>query len=166
MMGVEGVLGRERPGQPLVPIQSAMLLYHALAPHWSLGLCSLRHTRERETLEHWLAVQGMAHHSYILWAEDWDEDPIDTRMRQLQLLRGQGNVEMMIDADPKVVAKALHQGVPSLLFSHPSYSRPEHRPDVSTADRIRPWSAITEEVELQRVLAVTDSRGIGDSHES
>lgn len=165
-IGIEGVLGRERQGQPLVPIQPGMLLYHALCPYWSVALVSGRHSRHSDMIEHWLAVQGMAHHAYILFAEDWDEDLVDTRLRQLQALRARGNVEMVIDADPKVVAKTLRQGATSLLFTHPSYSRPEHRPDVSAADRVRPWATITEEVELQRVLTVTDTRGVGESHES
>lgn len=61
-----------------------------------------------------------------------------------------------ITSDPVVAARCLLLGVPTWFIAHPLYLRPQHRPDAPR--EARPWAAMVDEVERQKVMKQNDLR--------
>jgi hypothetical protein len=80
----------------------------------------------------------------------------DLSQRQITFARSQGKIDLFITNDPSLWAYAFDQGVPSVMFGVPSYTRPEFRPDAPK--RVRSWNDIEEAVKKQNVLRTTDAR--------
>jgi hypothetical protein len=89
--------------------------------------------------------------------------------RQIQLARTRGNVDLVVTGNPLVWVYAFEQGIPSVMFGSPEYSRVEFRPDAPK--KVRSWDDIVAAVDKQNELRTKDARlartdsinfGVGD----
>jgi len=76
--------------------------------------------------------------------------------RQLTFARAQGRLELFITGDPALWVYAFEQGIPSVLFGHPDYSRAEFRPDAPK--RVRTWDEVQVAIDKQNTLRTKDMR--------
>jgi hypothetical protein len=68
----------------------------------------------------------------------------DLRLRQLQVMRSLGAVELFVDADVDRISKAYGSGVTSLMFAAPKFVR--------TKRQVKPWDELKTELENQKEL--------------
>lgn len=150
---VEGVL-RQNVGDGV--IRQGQHLYHGLKETSKIALVS--NHLDTENVERWLSLNGFTDHPYFFGAQV--DDPwgaAGTRMRQLTRLREGGNfVELVIEPNPEITASLMAEGVSTLTFLHPKYTRPEFRPDHSGEPV--PWDSLVAEVERQESLRALDKR--------
>jgi hypothetical protein len=76
--------------------------------------------------------------------------------RQINYARSRGAVELFITNNPSHWAYAFELGIPSVMFSQPSYTRVEFRPDAPS--RNRAWNEIEEAVKRENVVRTQDAR--------
>ncbi len=76
--------------------------------------------------------------------------------RQIKVARSRGPVDLFITNNPTTWAFAFDQGIPSVMFGVPSYTRVEFRPDAPK--RVRAWSDIEEAIAKQNTLRTQDAR--------
>lgn len=76
--------------------------------------------------------------------------------RQLNYVRGRGAVDLFVTNNPTLWAYAFEQGIPSVMFGVPSYTRPEFRPDAPK--KIRAWNDIEQAIEKQNTMRTKDAR--------
>jgi hypothetical protein len=153
---LEGVLAKTPPPNG-IPIWVGIQLYHSLASQFRIVVDS---THDDITdIEHWLQVNALKRHTLILWQDEvlvGATDPM-IRDRHLAEWRSQGfDVALYVTASPAEAALMVNGGVPTLLFAHPQYARPEHRPD--HISEMRPWAEIEDEVTAQLKLRETSPR--------
>lgn len=169
MVSIEGVLAQDSVSLiKAAPVPIGIALYHSLKTMFKLALVTSAPTKE---VDHWLRVAGLSDHAYLLTPGPLD-DPTDItalRTRQLRTLRNNGaDVGLVIDSSPAVAAMALSKGVSGVVFTHPSYTRPEFRPDYE--EKRKPWAEIEREITIQRQLKATDLRFdaemVGDRYDS
>jgi hypothetical protein len=146
---VEGVLAREADNFAAgIPIPAGITLYHALKETYRLALCTYSNATG-DQMTHWVQTNGLRGHSYLL-TPSYEQIGIhkDKALEQyISVLRGGGStVEMVIDASPDMVARAMNMGLVGMLVGHPAYARPEFRPDAPRT--IRQWGQIEQAVEL------------------
>lgn len=149
---VEGVL-KAHTGDRTLP--AGQLLYHSLQEVMRVVLVTSG--EDVEPVDHWLKVNGLRGHVLLLPADF--RDPLDDgvrRLRQVAKIRETGPVEFVVEPDPHVAEHLLRNGVATLLYTHPQYTAPEHRPD---ADReIKPWSSFVDEIDREQALRASDGR--------
>ena len=80
----------------------------------------------------------------------------DPEFEQVKYVRSQGKVELIVTADTELAKKLLEIGLDTLLFLHPTYLRPEFRPDGRQGQRS--WAAIEEELDKQIEMYKEDPR--------
>lgn len=140
LISLEGVLCTEVGD----PIPDGIKLFRVLAEHYRIAIAS---DQTPELTEHWLKSNLI-----VGYAEVYDDkyafEGQDLRMRQLDVARSRGRVEMFIDPDIDRCAYAVENNVPTLLFVSPKFVR--------TTRSIKPWKELSEEVERQR-LAVLEA---------
>jgi hypothetical protein len=167
-VSIEGVLARPERDTvnfaSMAPVQAGLRLLVALKQMYKVILL----TDEEDTtyVEHFLKQYNVEGHAYLLHRERWQVNMshLELRMAQFDHVRGQLSIplSMVIDADPSVAASAMHKGMVALLFAHPTYQRPEFRPDDERG--VRAWEDIDREITEQRELKGGDPRlmpGIG-----
>jgi hypothetical protein len=76
--------------------------------------------------------------------------------RQINYARSLGPVDLFITNNPHLWAYAFNQGIASVMFGVPSYTRPEFRPDAPK--RLRAWNEIEQSIEEQNALRTQDAR--------
>jgi hypothetical protein len=76
--------------------------------------------------------------------------------RQIKFLRAKGGVDLLITSDPSLWAFAFEQGITSVLFGSPSYTRPEFRPDAPK--KVRAWADIEASIAKENELRTKDAR--------
>jgi hypothetical protein len=76
--------------------------------------------------------------------------------RQVKVARSRGPVDLFITNNPTMWAFAFDQGIPSVMFGVPSYTRVEFRPDAPK--RVRAWSDIESAIAKQNTLRTQDAR--------
>ena len=110
---------------------------------------------ERQQTEQWLNINKIV---------DFD-NIIDSRVnlvgetlgeRQVNHARSLGAIDLFITNNPRLWAYAFNQGIASVMFGAPSYTRPEFRPDAPK--RLRAWNDIEKAVEEQNALRTQDAR--------
>lgn len=105
--------------------------------------------------EQWINVNKVVDYdrlidsSYGLVDEDLTE-------RQIKAARAYGNIDMFITNNPHSWAYAFYQGIPSMMFGVPSYTRVEFRPDAPK--KVRAWTEIEAAVAKQNELRTKDKR--------
>ena len=80
----------------------------------------------------------------------------DLGKRQLLHARSRGPIDLFITNKPSLWAFAFEQGIPSVMFGVPSYTRVEFRPDAPK--RVRAWNDIEEAINKQNALRTNDKR--------
>lgn len=142
-ISVEGVLCTEVGD----PIPDGIKLFRVLAQNYRIVLGS---DQDPDKTEHWLKTNLI-----VGYADIYDDrlafEGQDLRMRQLDIARSQGRVELFVDPDVDRCAYALANNVPTLLFAVPKFVR--------TKRPVRPWSELKEEVERQRLALLESDLG-------
>lgn len=141
VMALEGVLvGRDDDidlvQEQLDPV--GFTLYAGLSRHNRVILAT---KQDRRMVDHWCRLNGLSTHQGI--------DPLDDHT--VRRLRAAGfTPELYIDANPERAAAALRNGVQTMMFTRPLYSRVSHRPDMDTTALQKPWGQIVAESKAQR----------------
>ncbi len=76
--------------------------------------------------------------------------------RQVEYVRAQGPVEMVICSDPVLGKRLLEAGITTLMFLQPSYITEGFRPDSKVG--VKSWSAIVDEIVKQQEQFTEDPR--------
>jgi hypothetical protein len=76
--------------------------------------------------------------------------------RQINFARSLGPIDLFITNNPSLWAYAFDQGIASVMFGVPNYTRPEFRPDAPK--RVRAWNEIEKSIEEQNILRTNDVR--------
>ena len=76
--------------------------------------------------------------------------------RQVEYVRAQGPVEMVICSDPVLGKRLLEAGITTLMFLQPSYITEGFRPDSKAG--VKSWSAIVDEIVKQQEQFTEDPR--------
>jgi hypothetical protein len=124
----------------------AFLLYASLVDHFRVVILG---TDNPVMDEHFLSVNGMVRYVKIepTRREDGESD-LDRKRGQLRRLRTEGfRFEFVVIPDPDLARDLYANGVPVLLYLHPTFSAPSFRPDHKPG--IRAWSELAAEVEFQ-----------------
>lgn len=109
----------------------------------------------REGIERWLnqnkivEVDDILDGSVALEGESLEE-------RQITSARAKGKVDLFITNNPRLWAYAFDQGIPSVMFGVPQYTRPEFRPDAPK--KLRAWNDIEDAVTRQNEARTKDMR--------
>lgn len=162
VIGIEGVLARVADGALITsqPIPAGVTLYATLRRNYKIAL--LAYERNEAKIVHWLRSNHVTDYTTLL--AGGPGLPVDQRAAQIRELRLRGYaLDLVIDASPAVVAKAMHAGVTSLLFASPKYARPEFRPDAPRG--IREWADIEGEMDLQREFRAQEPARTADLYE-
>jgi len=80
----------------------------------------------------------------------------DLAQRQINVSRSRGAIDLFITNDPNRWAYAFGEGLPSIMFGVPSYTRPEFRPDAPK--KMRAWDEIEKSIEEQNIQRTKDAR--------
>jgi hypothetical protein len=110
--------------------------------------------KDKVEAERWLKNSGISKfeeimdYSYITLGEN-------NNLRLVEYCRSQGKVELVITADIELAKYLLEQGIHTLMFLHPTYIRPEFRPDGRGR---KDWDAVVEELDRQQELYADDKR--------
>lgn len=157
---VEGVMGESSTLHGFYPLPDGVRLAHALQLGYQLVLGTTR--SDHDAVEHWLLVNGIHRPSFytqLLYREQKWADLGDDMLRaeQAALVRSSGfDLGLVVSADPSTILLVTEMGVPSLLFTNPSYRWAEYRPDKKRLPK--PWEEIDQEVIRQKELRATDPR--------
>ena len=76
--------------------------------------------------------------------------------RQVEYVRSQGPVEMVICSDPVLGKRLLEAGITTVMFLQPSYVKEDFRPD--SRQGVKSWSDIVDEIVRQQESFVEDPR--------
>jgi len=151
-MVVDGIL---RAPNDNAMIMSGALLYHSLVKSHRVTL--IVDSMAREKVQYWLRVNGLVDHADEVYYEVGDpEDICDRRKLQLQKLRQHGAVSFVVESDTEA-AEMFHEiGVPVMLYVHPKYMKPEHRPGFK--QEVTPWNSLVTTVRKEREMRAMDVR--------
>jgi hypothetical protein len=146
-MFVDGVL-RSESGSP---IYQGLALYRMFNEDVRVILL----TDEREKTNRWLLEHKINKFDDLI---DRNVPGVleDPDIEQVKYVRSQGKVELVVTSDTELAKKLLEIGLDTLLFLHPTYLRPEFRPDGRQG--IRSWAAIEEEIDKQIEMIREDPR--------
>ena len=146
-MFVDGVL-RSESG---IPIYQGLALYRMFNEDVRVILL----TDEREKTNRWLLEHKINKFDDLI---DRNVPGVleDPDIEQVKYVRSQGKVELVVTSDTELAKKLLEIGLDTLLFLHPTYLRPEFRPDGRQG--IRSWAAIEEEIDKQIEMIREDPR--------
>ena len=144
---VDGVL-RSESGSP---IYQGLALYRMFNEDVRVILL----TDEREKTNRWLLEHKINKFDDLI---DRNVPGVleDPDIEQVKYVRSQGKVELVVTSDTELAKKLLEIGLDTLLFLHPTYLRPEFRPDGRQG--IRSWAAIEEEIDKQIEMIREDPR--------
>jgi hypothetical protein len=134
------------------PIKAGILLYRGVALIGRVAILVDRTPMEK--VEHWLNIQNLHDHSWIILPRASDPiDSVERRLLQVARLRSEGAaVELVLEPNPAIAAALQGSGIATALFMHPATARPEYRPDYE--GHTRPWATL--EAEIDRQLLMTD----------
>lgn len=146
-MFVDGVL-RSDTGSP---IYQGLALYRMFNEDVRVILLS----NEREKTHRWLLEHKINKIDDLF---DYNLPGVldDPELDQVKYCRSQGKVEVVVTADLDLATKLLQEGLDTLVFLHPTYLRPEFRPDGRQG--VRSWAAIEAEMDKQIEMIKEDPR--------
>lgn len=159
-IAIEGVLADVEPDDSFAAsklISAGAVLYHSLKQTTKIVLyCD---EPDGEKVSYWLKAHGFRDHLDTLYSLE----PVDRILGRSELIertRRMGSLDLLIEADPALGAKALSLGVPTLLLTVPTYTRPEFYPDAERTPL--PWGDLVGELDRQRELRTQDERVTAD----
>jgi len=148
LVDLEGVL----KGDKDQPISQGIVMVGSLSAWNKITLIS---PLNAEQTRQWLDVNKIVDFDKVidssvgLVGEDLGE-------RQVNHARSLGAIDLFITNSPTLWAYTFNQGIASVMFGLPSYTRPEFRPDAPK--RLRAWNDIEKAVEEQNALRTQDAR--------
>ena len=147
VMFVDGVL-RSESGSP---IYQGLALYRMFNEDVRVILL----TDDREKTNRWLLEHKINKFDDLI---DRNVPGVleDPDIEQVKYVRSQGKVELVVTSDTELAKKLLEIGLDTLLFLHPTYLRPEFRPDGRQG--MKSWAAIEEEIDKQIEMIREDPR--------
>lgn len=147
VMFVDGVL-RSDTGSP---IYQGLALYRMFNEDVRVILLS----NEREKTHRWLLEHKINKIDDLF---DYNLPGVldDPELDQVKYCRSQGKVDVVVTADLDLATKLLQEGLDTLVFLHPTYLRPEFRPDGRQG--VRSWAAIEAEMDKQIEMIKEDPR--------
>lgn len=149
---VDGVLKQTNDNGVII---QGLLLYKSLVKDHRVSL--IIDSAAKEKVQYWLIHSGLTDHvNEIYWDAGDPENTPKRRIAQIARLRKQGPLSLVIESDTEVAAALLNAGIPSLLFLHPQYTHPEHRPGYRK--EIQPWEDLLAEKVRQQEARATDTR--------
>jgi hypothetical protein len=134
------------------PIATGIVMVGTLSVYNKLTLLSP--SSEKET-KYWLDVNKVVDFDRIVDSSVGlaTEELVP---RQLNVCRSRGAVDLFITNNPSMWAHAFNQGIPSVMFGVPSYTRVEFRPDAPR--KVRTWGEIEQAINKQNELRTNDAR--------
>lgn len=144
---VDGVLR----GSGSVPIHQGLALYRMFNQDIRvILLCDDKAKSHRWLLEHKInKIDDVVDYSVPGILNDPDLDLV-------KYVRSQGKLDLVVTADIELSKKLLEIGMDTLMFLHPTYLRPEFRPD--SRQGVRSWAEIAAESEKQIEMRKEDPR--------
>lgn len=148
LVDINGVLR----GQNEEPIATGVLMVGTLSVYNQLFFMADLSAAE---LKQWVDVNKIVDYDMLVDNSVRLEGE-DLAHRQIQVVRSRGKVDLFITNNPSLWAYAFDQGIPSVMFGVPAYTRAEFRPDAPK--RVRAWTDIEESVKKQNALRTQDAR--------
>lgn len=148
LVDLEGVL----KGDKEQPISQGIVMVGSLSAWNKITLIS---PLNAEQTRQWLDVNKIVDFDKVidsgvgLVGEDLGE-------RQVNHARSLGAIDLFITNNPNLWAYTFNQGIASVMFGVPAYTRPEFRPDAPK--RLRAWNDIEKAIEEQNALRTQDAR--------
>lgn len=148
LVELEGVLR----GTKDEPIPAGILMIAQLAAYNSITFMT---ELTRAQAEQWINVNKVVDYDNLL---DSSVGLVGEELspRQMMVARSKGNIDLFVTNNPTNWAKAFEQGIPSIMFGVPSYTRLEFRPDAPK--KVRAWNDIENEIRKQNELRTQDKR--------
>lgn len=148
LVELDGVLR----GQNDKPIITGVLMHASLAAYNRMTIMT---EMTEVQAKRWMDENKVVDYDKIIDSSFFltDEDP---HQRQINVARSLGAVELFITNNPHNWAYAFEQGIPSVMFGVPSYTRAEFRPDAPR--KLRAWTDIEEALAKQTALRTQDRR--------
>jgi hypothetical protein len=109
----------------------------------------------KDEAEYWFDINKVVDYDLLIDSSVGLEGE-DLAERQIKYARARGPIELFITNNPKHWVFAFDQGIPSVLFAVPAYTRLEFRPDAPK--KIRTWDEIEEAVKTQNQVRTKDAR--------
>lgn len=130
---------------------NGIMLFEGLKQFGRVTFLADGFTRDLAQIEHFLKINRISGYVGIDLSVLSDGGSIvDRRLVQINRLRRNGPVSIVIEPDPKVAAGLLAEGIPTLLYLHPQYSVPSWRPDYNGSPRR--WDDLVAETDRQNTL--------------
>jgi hypothetical protein len=149
---VEGVLRQPNDSGSII---SGLLLYKSLVQNHRVSL--IFDSSNRERIQYWLLMNSLTDHvGEIYWEEHDSEDIKKRRISQVGRLKKNGPVSMVVESDLDAATALFNAGIPTMMYLHPIYTHPEHRPEYSTGPT--PWNELLAEKIRQQEARATDTR--------
>ena len=148
LVELDGVL-KDQTGKP---IATGVLMHASLAAYNRMTI--MTDMTEPEAIR-WMDINKVVDYDKIIDSSVFLTD-VHPQQRQIQVARSLGAVELFITNNPSNWAYAFEQGIPSVMFGVPSYTRAEFRPDAPR--KVRAWNEIEEAVAKQTALRTQDRR--------
>jgi hypothetical protein len=151
-MVVDGVL---RAPNDNAAIMSGALLYHSLVKSHRLTL--IIDSMAKEKVQYWLRMNGFVDHAGEVYYEVEDpEDTVARRKQQIQKIRQHGGLSFVVESETDVAEMFYGMGIPCMLYVHPKYMKPEHRPGWEAT--VTPWNSLVDTVRKEREQRAMDVR--------
>lgn len=149
---VDGILKHPGDVSSIIP---GIMLYKSLVKDHRVSL--IFDSGAKEKIQYWLIMNSLTDHTREVYWEDYDShDTAERRMAQISRLRKDGPLSLVYESDAEAAAALFKDGVPSMLFLHPSYTHPDFRPDSNR--ELTPWNVLVQEQVRQREARATDTR--------
>ena len=134
------------------PISTGIILVGSLSAWNQVTLMS---ASSAEETQQWLDVNKVVDFDHIVNSSvGLVGDSLGER--QINHIRAKGSIDLFITNSPITWAYAFEQGISSIMFGVPSYTRPEFRPDMEK--KLRAWNEIESAIEKQNALRTRDAR--------
>lgn len=148
LVELEGVLR----GQKDEPIPAGIIMVAQLAAYNSITFMT---ELSKAQAEQWINVNKVVDYDNLI---DSSVSLVGEELsqRQMKVARSKGTVDLFMTNNPVNWAKAFEQGIPSIMFGVPSYTRLEFRPDAPK--KVRAWNEIEAEITRQNELRTQDKR--------
>lgn len=148
LVDIDGVLR----GRNNEPISNGIIMIAQLSAYNTISFMT---ELTQAQAEQWINVNKVVDYDYLIDSSiGLVDEPLGER--QIRHARAKGSVELFITNNPSMWAYAFDQGITSMMFGVPSYTRPEFRPDAPKA--VRAWSDIEAAVAKQNELRTKDAR--------
>lgn len=148
LLFLDGVLRNRKNA----PIPNGMLLYHSLKEKQRvLILC-----KDKDKDDNWLKQHKIFKYDDLV-GQDIPSLGDNPEYRQVEYLRGLGQVDYVITDNAELAKDLLTDGITVIVFLNPVYVDDRYRPD-SLKRGTKTWKEVVAEIERQQEALVEDPR--------